>query len=365
MKKITILEPGAWGTALGILLSKKGDETKVSSSPTERTKAREGGKENKVLFDFANARVNEVSFWYENSEFSTKLSKFRENERLPGIKIPKKIFILSDLRKVIEKADLIIIASPSFNFRKTLTKLKKCIGDSYVNYPSLMGIAKGIEKETLKLPSQIVEEIFGKIPYAHLSGPGFAKEIIRGKPAKEVIASRDEKFLKQLEELFKIKPLEISTTTDLIGVQLAGALKNALSIGISLAEASLEDSEIEKIKRGLIYLGLREMIKIGKVMGAQKETFSGPAGLGDLILTSTSPLSRNFQFGQNLLLDAERMRKEIKERKITVEGFDNVFAFYKLGKIHKLDLPMIKEIYKVIYKKTSPQKTVENLKKLV
>ena len=326
MKKVAILEPGAWGTALGILLSKR----------------------------------NEVSFWYENSELSTKLSKFRENERLSGIKIPGKIFILSDLRKIIEKANLIIVASPSFNFRKTLLSLK-----SFGNLPPILGIAKGIEKETLKVPSQIVEEIFGKIPYAHLSGPGFAKEIIRGKSAKEVIASRDEKFLKQLEELFKIKPLEISTTTDLVGVQLAGALKNALSIGISLAEAGFKDSEIEKIKRGLIYLGLKEMIKIGKVMGASRKTFLGPAGLGDLILTSTSPLSRNFQFGQNLLLDAARMRKEIKERKITVEGFDSAQALYNLGKIHKLDLPMIKEIYKLIYKKTSPKIIVKNLAGLI
>jgi len=342
MKKVAILEPGAWGTALGILLSKKGDATKVSSSP------------------FANARVNEVSFWYENKELALKLFKNRENEKLPGIKIPRKIFILSDLRKAIKEANLIIIASPSFNFRKTLLSLK-----SFGNLPPLLGIAKGIEKETLKLPSQIVEEIFGKIPYAHLSGPGFAKEIIRGKPAKEVIASRDGKFLKQLEKLFKIKPLEISTTTDLVGVQLAGALKNALSIGISLAEAGLQGSEIEKIKKGLIYLGLREMIKIGKTMGARRKTFLGPAGLGDLILTSTNPLSRNFQFGKAILLDAETMRKDIRERKITVEGFENVFAFYKLGKIHKLDLPMINEIYKVIYKETSPQKAVENLKKLV
>ena len=332
MKKVAILEPGAWGTTLGILLSKKG----------------------------------EVSFWYENKELALKLSKIRENERLPGIKIPERVFISSDLGKVIENANLIIVASPSFNFRKTLTYLKKSIADTYGNYPPLLGIAKGIEKETLKLPSQIIEENFGvrggTVPhYAHLSGPGFAREIIKGKPAKEVIASKSKKFLKKLEELFKIKPLEISTTTDLIGVQLAGALKNALAIGISLAEAGLEDSEIEKIKRGLIYLGLREMIKIGKVIGAKKETFLGPAGLGDLILTSTSPLSRNFQFGQNLLLDVNKMRRDIIERKITVEGFDNVFAFYKLGKIHKLDLPMINEIYKVIYEKTSPEKAVKNL----
>jgi len=352
--KIAVLEPGAWGTTLGILLNRKGDETKVSSSL------------------FANVRVNEVSFWYENPELALKIETVKENEKLPGILIPKKIFISSDLGKVIENANLIIIASPSFNFRKTLLKLKKCRGRTPANYPPLLGIAKGIERETLKLPSQIVGEIFGKIPYAHLSGPGFAREIIKGKPAKEVIASKSKKFLKQLKELFKIKPLEISTTADLIGVQLAGALKNALAIGISLVEAEYQNS---KMSKDLIRLGLKEMIKLGQKMGAKKETFLGPVGRGDLILTSTSPLSRNFQFGQTLYLDAEKMRKDynppttssrlrrapIRERKITVEGFDNVFAFYKLGKIHKLDLPMINEIYKVIYEKTSPEKAVKNL----
>ena len=325
MKKIAVLEPGAWGTALGILLSRR----------------------------------NTTSFWYENPRLALKLSKFRENERLPGIKIPKKIFISSDLEKIIENTDLFINASPSFNFRKTLLALR-----NFKNLPPLLGIAKGIEKETLKLPSQIVEEIFGKIPYAHLSGPGFTREIIKGKSAEEVIASQNRSLLKKLKELFKIKPLKISTTTDLIGVQLAGALKNALAIGISLVEAGRPDPETKKIQKKLIYLGLKEMIKIGKVMGAKRKTFSGPAGLGDLILTSTNPLSRNFQFGKAILLDAEKMRKNIKERKITVEGFDNIFAFYKLGKIHKLDLPMINEIYKATYQKVSPPKTVQNLIKL-
>ncbi len=322
MKKIAVLEPGAWGLTLGILLSAK----------------------------------NEVRFWYENPVISLKIAKFRENDRLPEIKIPQRILISSNLKKVTEKADLIIIASPAFNFRKTLLKIR-----NFKNLPPLLGIAKGIEKETLKLPSQIVEEILGNTSYAHLSGPGFARQIVRGKPAKEVITSRNKKSLKQLKKLFKIKPLQVSATTDLIGVQLAGALKNALAIGISLVEAGRQSSEVEQIKKGLVRLGLEEMIKIGKVMGAKRKTFSGPAGLGDLILTSTNPLSRNFQFGQALFSDAKKLRKEIIERKVTIEGFDNVFAFYKLGKIHELDLPMINEIYKVIYKKTSPGKAVKNL----
>jgi len=340
MKKIAILEPGAWGSTLGILLSRK----------------------------------NTVNFWYEDSALSAKIDKFRENDKLPGIKIPKKIFISSNLEKIIKNSDLIINASPSFNFRKTLFSLR-----NFKKLPPLLGIAKGMEKETLKLPSQIIEEILGQIPYAHLSGPGFARQIVGGKPAKEVIASRNKKFLKELEELFKIKHrvrrsrakvkkkelsslLRVSTTTDLTGVQLAGALKNALAIGISLVEAKYQNPEI---KKALIHLGLEEMIKIGKVMGAKRKTFLGPAGSGDLILTSTNPLSRNFQFGQALFSDAKKLRKEIIERKITVEGFDSVFALHKLGKIHKLDLPMINEIYKVIYKKTSPEKAVENLIKLV
>jgi glycerol-3-phosphate dehydrogenase (NAD(P)+) len=333
MKKIAILEPGAWGLTLGILLSKK----------------------------------NEVRFWYQTPAISLRIAKFRENDRLPGIKIPRDIFISSGLREVLKKVNLIIIASPSFNFRKTLLALKsfenlpRTERSLVRDLPPLLGIAKGIEKETLKIPSQIVEEIFGNTPYAHLSGPGFARQIVRGEPAKEVIASRNKKFLKQLKELFKIKSLRVSTTTDLIGVQLAGALKNALAIGISLVEAGVQGSEVEKIKKGLVHSGLEEMIKIGKVMGAKRKTFLEPAGLGDLILTSTNPLSRNFQFGQALLSNAKKLRKEIIERKVTIEGFDSVFAFHKLGKIHKLDLPMINEIYKVIYKKTAPEKAVKNL----
>jgi glycerol-3-phosphate dehydrogenase (NAD(P)+) len=327
MRQIAVLKPGAWGTTLGVLLSKR----------------------------------NIVNFWYENKKLATKIDKWRENERLPGIKIPSKIFISSDLRKTITNADLIIVASPSFSFRKTLLQLKKCWTQNLGNFPPLLGVAKGIEKKSLKLPSQVVEETFGKILYAHLSGPGFAREIIRGKTAEEVIASQNKSLLKKLKKLFAIKPLKISTTTDLIGVQLAGALKNALAISISLVKASIPKKGSQEIQKKLIQLSLQEMIKIGEVMGAKRKTFLGPAGLGDLILTSTSPLSRNFQFSRAILLDHQKIRKEIKEGKVTVEGFHNVFALHKLGDIYKLDLPMINELYKVIYQKAVPEKTVENL----
>lgn len=322
MKKIAILEPGAWGTALGIILSKK----------------------------------KEISFWYASKKLALRISKSRENERLPGTKIPRKITVFTDLKKAINNVDLIIVASPSFSFRKTATKLK-----NFKNLSPILGIAKGIEKDTLFFPSQIVQEVLKKKDYAHLSGPGFAKKVVKGTHAQEVIACLDSSLLKKLKELFQIHPLRPSITTDLMGVELAGAAKNALSIGISLVEASIKSRKIEKIKKGLISLGVKEMIKIGEAMGGKRETFLGPAGKGDLILTATNPLSRNFQFGKKLLSDADKMRKKIKEGKITVEGFNNAFALYKLGKACKLDLPMIYEIYKVIYKRVSPYKTIKNL----
>ncbi len=326
MKKITILEPGAWGTALGIILS----------------------------------RNNKVSFWYKDKSLARKILQIRENEKLPKIKIPRKILIFSDLTGAIKSAELVVIASPSFNFRKTLLELKR-----FDNLPPILGIAKGIEKETLKLPSQIAREILPKISYAHLSGPGFAREAARGKEVKEVIASKNKILLKKLKKAFQIKPLKISVTTDLIGVQLAGAMKNSLAIGISLAEATSSDSKNKKNQPGLIKLGLKEMINLGRTIGGEEKTFSGPAGLGDLILTSTDPLSRNFQFGKKLYSDSKRMRKDIKERKITVEGFDTVFALHKLGKINKVNLPMVDEIYKLAYQRNSPRETVNNLMKLI
>lgn len=324
--KIAILEAGAWGTALGILLSER----------------------------------NKVRFWYENKKLALKINRSRKNEKLPEIKIPQKILISPNLKKIIQGAELIIVASPSFNLRKALLRLKE-----FENLPPLLGIAKGIEKETLKLPSQIVREVLGNIPYAHLSGPGFAREIVRGKPAEEVIASESRILLKKLKELFQIKPFRILTTTDLTGVQLAGAVKNSLAIGVSLAEVVNLSSENEQNRLKLVKIGLKEMIELGKAVGAKEKTFLGPAGFGDLFLTSSNPLSRNFQFGKGIYLDADKMRRDIREGKITVEGFDNAWALHKLGRKYKVDLPMINEIYKVIYREVPPAKTVKNLIKIM
>ena len=325
MKKILILEPGAWGTALGVILSKR----------------------------------NKVGFFYENEWLSGKISDDRTNERLPSIRIPNNIAISADLKKLIKDVDLIIIASPSFGLRKTLRNLQE-----FKNLPPLLGIAKGLEKETLKISSQIVEEILGKTPYVHLSGPGFAKEIVMGKIAKEVIASENDGLLKFVKEIFSTGPFKIFVTKDIIGTQLAGAFKNTLSIGISLAEAECQNTEVFGVKENLIQLGTKEMAKLGQAMGAKRETFWGPAGIEDLILTSGNPLSRNYQFGKFLLSDAEKVRKEVREGEITVEGFDNAFVLQKLAKKYKLALPMIKEIYETIYKITLPQKTAQNLIKL-
>ena len=322
MKKITILEPGAWGITLGILLS----------------------------------RNHEVLFWYSDKDLAEEIGKNRENERLSGTKIPRKISVSSDLGKSLDRSDLIIIAASSFNFRDTVERLKK-----FGNLPPLLGIAKGIEKGTCLLPSQIVKDVLGeRVSYCHLSGPGFAKEIILGRKAQEVIASENPEILGDLKELFTVSPLEIFTTQDVIGLQLAGAFKNVISIGIGLIEAKNPVPAPEKTKKTLITLGLEEMIKLGRKLGAEEKTFRGPAGLGDLILTA-SPLSRNWQFGREIFKYCPAILQAAKEKKSTTEGFNSVSGVLQLAKKYSIDLPIISEIHKVIYGEISPTEAIENL----
>lgn len=322
--KIIVLEPGAFGTVLGILLSKK----------------------------------NEVIFWYQDAKLASQIAQVRINNRLPKVLIPKEILISSDFKKVISNANLLIVATPSYALHELLGKLKK-----YKNLPPLLGLAKGLENNSCLLPSQIVQKYLKEIPYAHLSGPGFANAIAQGKATKEIIASDDRFFLKEIKRIFSnIKILEIETTKDLIGLQLAGALKNVVAIGMGIAESEIKE---QSAREKLLAVGLEEMIKLGVAMGAKKETFQGSAGLGDLLLTSSDE-SRNYQFGKKIFSEEFlEIKKRIRGKKFTSEGFHSAKAAFLLGRRYKVSLPFINEIYYAIFKNRKPEKTHKNLLKLV
>ncbi|MBM4444659.1 MAG: NAD(P)H-dependent glycerol-3-phosphate dehydrogenase [Chloroflexi bacterium] len=316
MKKIAIAGGGAMGLALATVLSSN----------------------------------NSVSLWIRDRKQAKETAKKRENKKhLPGIKIPESVFISPDLSEVIEGADLVIVAVPSFNMRDVVNLLKGLLGEEVEKWPFLVGLAKGMEKKTLKLPSQIVEDIFGSIglPYSHLAVLGFASEIARGNPTTEVLASTDPALARQIKDILETKRFHILSSDDLLGVQLGGTLKNILTMGIALAEATQKDP---KIRGKLLPSAIDELVRIGTALGGTRETLNGLSGEGDLVLTSSSSLSRSYLVGRRLITEGLRpIRQEIEKRRITSEGWESVQAVYQICQERGIDAPIVTEVYKVIY----------------
>jgi glycerol-3-phosphate dehydrogenase (NAD(P)+) len=270
--------------------------------------------------------------------------------------LSEEVLVSSDLKEVVNSTvDLVLLAIPSFAVREMCQKI------SSFSFPALLMISKGMERDTGFLPFQIAQEILGKIDILHLTGAGYGKEVHRKIPATEALASRDKYLLKEVRGLLETDWLTIKPSTDLLGTQLAGALKNVMVIGIGLAEGQRENPEI---RTGLIEEGVREMIELGKVMGAKEETFWGPAGKGDLEI-SADPLSRNYKLGQSLAKRGiDEVQRDLKEKGVTVEGFHTAWAAYQLAKKYGLELPMIEEVYKVIYERRDSKLSARELIKL-
>jgi glycerol-3-phosphate dehydrogenase (NAD(P)+) len=332
MKKIAIAGGGAMGLALATVLSSH----------------------------------NSVSLWIRDKKRAKETAKKRENKKhLPGVKIPESVFISSSLAEVIEDADLVIVAVPSFNMRDVVNLLKGLMGEEVERWPFLVGLAKGMEKKTLKLPSQIVEDIFGSIgiPYSHLAVLGFASEIARGTPSTEVLASTDPVLAKQIKDILQTEKFRILSSDDLLGVQLAGTLKNILTIGIALSDATQKEP---RIRSRLLPSAIDELVRIGTALGGTRETLNGLSGEGDLVLTSSSSLSRSYLVGRRLLKEGILpIKEEIQKRRITSEGWESVQAIYQICQERNIDAPIVTEVYKVIYEGKPAEEAAEALVNLV
>lgn len=300
----------------------------------------------------------EVKVWDRDSQLINEAKKTRQNLKHsdPAIILPREVLLSDNLEEITNGSYLMLLAVPSFAVREICQKI------SGFTFSALLMISKGMEKNTSLLPFQVAEEVLGKIDILHLTGAGYGKEVHKKIPATEALACRDENLLKEIKSLFETDWLTIKTSTDLLGTQLAGALKNVMVIGIGLAEAGKENQEV---KAKLIEEGVQEMIRLGKMMGAKEETFWGPAGKGDLEI-SADPLSRNYRLGQSLTEKGiDEVQKDLKEKGITVEGFHTAWAAYRLAKDKNVQLPIIEEVYKVIYEKKSPKASAESLIRLV
>lgn len=303
-----------------------------------------------------------VKIWDRTPEVISIIQKTRESPHLPGIKLPEGVSVFSGLKEVIKDISLLVLAIPSFAVREMCEKLSRQTN----SFPPFLMISKGLEKDSSKLPFQIAQEVLGQKDILHLTGIGYPKELDKERQVTEAIAATGSDLLKEFGDLFETHFIKFEKTTDLLGVQLAGALKNVMVIGIGMTTAREENSEAKKeFISNLVSLGVDEMISLGEMIGAEKETFYGPAGKGDLEL-SADPLSRNFRLGENLFHKGiEEVQRDLEKSQRTVEGFISASGAYRLAKENGLNLPLIEAVYQVIYQGEDPKKVTENLMSLV
>ncbi len=319
---ISVLGDGGWGTTLAILLSKK---------------------------------AFKVTIWGAFADYVSHVDKKRENEKfLPGIKIPKEIEITHDLKNALEKKDLIILAIPSQHIRKTLIKIKQ-LGN--FNQTVFLSASKGIEIESLKRMSEVIQEELGKVKLAVLSGPTIAHEVATGIPTVAVIAGADEEVRKYLQGIFTTNRFRIYTNEDVTGVELGGSLKNIIAIACGISDGLGFGANT---KAALLCRGLTEISRLGAAMKAKVSTFSGISGLGDLVTTCVSPYSRNKFVGEQIG-KGKSLKQILSHMQMVAEGIPTTKSAYLLSLKHNVDMPITKEIYNVLYKNKSPLLALEDL----
>jgi glycerol-3-phosphate dehydrogenase (NAD(P)+) len=320
LKNISIVGAGAWGTTQAVLYAEKG--------------------------------IN-VTLWVYEKDLTEEIIELRENKKyLPGFQIPQTIEITNDLDKAVKSADAVFFAIPSAHFRKIIQKIT-CINHKTI----LISTSKGIEIDSLKTMSQVLEEFFPKNPVAALSGPNLSKEICEGKPSATVMASKNINTAKVPQESLNQERFRIYISDDIIGVELGGALKNPIAITAGIAEGlGLGHNALS----ALIVRGIKEISRLGLAMGAKEHTLFGLSGIGDMITTCTSALSRNHAVGIQLA-KSKKTEEAIKIVKGIAEGIPTTKAAIALGKKYNVELPIISKLSEVLYKNKEPFKAISEL----
>lgn len=321
-KPIAVLGAGSWGTALSVQFARAGRATFL---------------------------------WGRDAALLAQMKAAAENKRyLPGVPFPENLTIEADLDRVVAESGDILVAVPSHAFRQMLDQLEPRLSAKH----RLAWATKGFEQETGKLPNQVAREVFGdRLPMAVLSGPTFAREVGAGLPSAMTIASTDERFASELAEDLSGRNFRVYTSKDIIGVEVGGAVKNVLAIGAGLSDG-LGFGANTRI--ALITRGLAEMMRLGVALGADRATFMGLAGMGDLVLTCTDDQSRNRRMGLALAAgkSVEQAQREIRQ---VVEGVQAARAVRRVAQRLGVEMPITEQIYRVVYEKLPPREAVNNL----
>ncbi len=296
---------------------------------------------------------HDVNLWVRNPTFATHIAETRENTRLlPGVRLAESIRVTSDVELALRGASMVVVCVPTRGLRDAIGSHRL-----YIPHDALMVSAvKGIEIETLIRPSQIIQQLLGERPVVALGGPCHAEEIAIGKPASVVAASENLSDAETVQTAFSNQHFRVYSNTDLLGVELAGALKNVIAIAAGICDGlKLGDNA----KSALFTRGLAEMVRFGDIMGAAPETFYGLAGIGDLIATCGSAHSRNRHVGE--LLGLGQSLAEIKDSMHAVaEGVFTAQSVFSIAQAQHIDMPIAQEAYRVLFENKSPREaTIE------
>jgi len=322
MNKIAILGAGSWGTALALLAARNGCQTLL---------------------------------WGHNKEQIAMMAKLRKNQRyLPNHPFPENLSVTAELAEIGAFTDLILVCVPSHAFKNTLIQLKPHVS----SHVKVAWASKGFNPDDGSLLHQIVADLFSvQTPAAILSGPTFALEVANNLPTAITIASTQTAFAKELSNILHSDLFRTYTSSDVIGVEVGGAVKNVLAIAAGIADGLGFGANT---RAALITRGLNEIIRLGIKLGGNPETFMGLAGLGDLILTCTDNQSRNRRFGLALGLGKDQATATLEIGQ-EIEGISAAKETYLLAKKYAIDMPIIEQTYKVLYEGLAPLTAVHNL----
>jgi glycerol-3-phosphate dehydrogenase (NAD(P)+) len=318
--KAVVLGAGAWGTALAVTLAHNGADTTLAVRRPDHLR---------------------------------QIVQMRQNATyLPGVALPQSLRLTDHWNSALSGADVIVMAVPSRFARAVMAPLRDSIPAGAI----MVSVTKGIERESLMTMSRMLAEVAPHARIAVLSGPGFAAEIARGKPAALVAGAEDETLARDLQSVFRTPTLRVYRSADVIGIEIGGAVKNVIAIAAGISDGLKLGSSA---RAALVTRGLAEITRLAVAAGARPETMAGLAGLGDLVLTCTGELSRNRAVGLRLA-NAEPINFEESGAPVA-EGIANALSIRMLSMRLQVEMPIVSAVYRAIYESASAAAMVSEL----
>ena len=314
-----------------------------------------GGSWGTALAGILAAKGRDVRLWVRDAKLAAAIARDRENPRyLPGARLDGRIRPTADLGDALDTADLVVSALPSHVVRSVMKEAADHVADSAI----VVSASKGIEETSLKRMTEVLEDVLGHGDrLAVLSGPSFAAEVVRGVPTAVTLASRDPGVAESARQAFFAPRFRVYTSDDVMGVELGGAVKNVVAIATGIADG-LEYGH--NARAALITRGLAEISRLGMALGGERLTFMGLAGLGDLVLTCTGELSRNRTVGLRLGR-GESLESILSGMRQVAEGVRSTRSVRDLARQTDVEMPIVEQVYEMLYHAKSPQVVVEEL----